>query len=76
MLTFFSTLATRLADWRRREAARAELEQLDDRTLADIGIRRSDIPFVFERGYRPGQPELTVGPARPANANARPRAVA
>jgi uncharacterized protein YjiS (DUF1127 family) len=42
------------AEWRRRQQAYAELSQLDDRSLADIGITRSDIPYVlsFPRASR------------------------
>jgi uncharacterized protein YjiS (DUF1127 family) len=36
-------------DWRRRQAAYEELSSLDDRSLADIGIARSDIPYLFAR---------------------------
>jgi uncharacterized protein YjiS (DUF1127 family) len=32
--------------WRARERAADELYALDDRTLAELGLRRSDIPFV------------------------------
>jgi uncharacterized protein YjiS (DUF1127 family) len=35
--------------WRRRQAAYEELSSLDDRSLADIGITRSDIPYLFSR---------------------------
>jgi uncharacterized protein YjiS (DUF1127 family) len=38
------------AEWRRRQQAYAELMSLDDRSLADIGIRRSEIPAIVE-GY-------------------------
>ena len=34
--------------WRRRQRAYTELSALDDRSLADIGIRRSEIPAVLE----------------------------
>ena len=36
-----------VADWRHRQQAYAELAALDDRSLADIGITRSEIPFVL-----------------------------
>ena len=36
-------------DWRRRQAAYDELSALDDRSLADIGITRADIPYLFAR---------------------------
>ena len=42
----FRALAKRYAEWRQREQTYAELAQLDDRSLADIGISRSDIPYV------------------------------
>jgi uncharacterized protein YjiS (DUF1127 family) len=39
-----------LSEWRHRQQAYAELMSLDDRSLADIGIRRSEIPAIVE-GY-------------------------
>jgi uncharacterized protein YjiS (DUF1127 family) len=48
--------------WRQRERAYDELMGLDDRSLADIGIHRSEIPAIVE-GYH----ELSQRPA-PANA--------
>jgi uncharacterized protein YjiS (DUF1127 family) len=46
----FHGLAASLADWRHRQKAYAELAALDDRSLADIGITRSEIPFVLSHG--------------------------
>jgi len=43
----FRALAERYEEWRRREQAYRELSALDDRSLADIGISRSDIPYVL-----------------------------
>ena len=43
---FLSGLRDRFTAWRERERAFAELSALDDRTLADLGLRRADIPFV------------------------------
>lgn len=40
------TIVTPVVEWRRREALRVEMEELDDRTLADMGIARSDIPAI------------------------------
>jgi uncharacterized protein YjiS (DUF1127 family) len=37
-----------LSDWRRKQQAYAELSALDDRSLADIGINRSQIPAIVE----------------------------
>ena len=39
-----------LSEWRHKQQAYAELMSLDDRSLADIGIRRSEIPAIVE-GY-------------------------
>jgi uncharacterized protein YjiS (DUF1127 family) len=39
-----------LSEWRHRQQAYVELMSLDDRSLADIGIRRSEIPAIVE-GY-------------------------
>ena len=37
-----------IKQWRRRQRAYAELMALDDRSLADIGIHRSQIPAIIE----------------------------
>ena len=47
--TLFEALARRFADWRARQRAYEELSSLDDRSLADIGITRSDIPFLLSQ---------------------------
>jgi uncharacterized protein YjiS (DUF1127 family) len=54
-------LATRnaFAGWRRRQRAYGELTALDDRSLADIGIHRSEIPAIIE-----GFHERTRDPAK------------
>ncbi len=50
------------SEWRRRERAYAELMSLDDRSLADIGIRRSQIRALLDgEDVRGRQAE----PARP-----------
>jgi len=72
-------LAARIADWRQRQIARAELESLDDRTLADIGLRRGDIPLVVKGAAEHVEEagRATGAASRPAaNANAAPRRVA
>ena len=52
MLEIARGLAARFAEWRERRIARAELESLD-RTLADIGLRRNDIPMVLAGTFEP-----------------------
>jgi uncharacterized protein YjiS (DUF1127 family) len=52
------------ADWRRRQKAYAELMALDDHSLADIGIHRSEIRDICEGYYKPARsalPEPTSG---------------
>jgi uncharacterized protein YjiS (DUF1127 family) len=45
-------LAEKLHEWRRYRACRRELAQLSDRELHDIGVSRSEIPFVARKGAR------------------------
>jgi uncharacterized protein YjiS (DUF1127 family) len=45
-------LIVRYRVWRRRERDAAELYAADDHTLADLGLRRIDIPFVVAQGGR------------------------
>jgi uncharacterized protein YjiS (DUF1127 family) len=46
-------LASKLQEWRRYRACVRELAQLSDRELSDIGLCRSDIPFVAWQATRP-----------------------
>jgi uncharacterized protein YjiS (DUF1127 family) len=46
---FADGLVGRFENWRARERAFRELSSLDDRALADIGLSRSDIPYVLEQ---------------------------
>jgi uncharacterized protein YjiS (DUF1127 family) len=45
-----------ITEWRHRQQAYTELMSLDDRSLADIGIRRSEIPAIVE-GYHEASPK-------------------
>ncbi len=45
----FRQLLQRLAEFRRRQRAYDELSSLDDRSLADLGITRAEIPYVLAR---------------------------
>ena len=50
----------RFSGWRHRQQAYAELMALDDHSLADIGLHRSQIASLVE-GYRvphPGSPPV------------------
>jgi uncharacterized protein YjiS (DUF1127 family) len=49
-----------IANWRRRERAYSELMALDDHSLADIGIRRSEIRAICEGSYGPVPSEAPI----------------
>jgi uncharacterized protein YjiS (DUF1127 family) len=61
------------ADWHRRERAYAELMALDDHSLADIGIQRSQVRDLCEGFYAPAQ--LATAPARRPGNIVSPKAV-
>jgi uncharacterized protein YjiS (DUF1127 family) len=54
-----------LARWRRREALANELYSLDERMLKDIGLSRSEIPFIVS-GQTVATPHQDNIPARAA----------
>jgi uncharacterized protein YjiS (DUF1127 family) len=41
----------RLHEWRQRRGVAAELAQMTDRELADIGLSRADVSRVFDPGF-------------------------
>ena len=66
---FADGLIGRFENWRVRERAYRELAALDDRSLADIGLSRADIPYVLDR--MPA--ESTESSAEPVIANTNVR---
>jgi uncharacterized protein YjiS (DUF1127 family) len=48
LINLFVTARNAWQDWQDRRRAYDELMALDDRSLADIGIRRSEIPALIE----------------------------
>jgi uncharacterized protein YjiS (DUF1127 family) len=56
------------ADWRERRAAVKELAALDDRTLRDLGLTRSEIEYVVNRDA--ARSSKRQAPARPGAAGA------
>jgi uncharacterized protein YjiS (DUF1127 family) len=46
MPAMFLSLIRFIQSWKRYQSSLRELNRLDDRALADIGISRSDIPRV------------------------------
>jgi len=57
----WNAITARFAKWRREQQAYAELAALDDRSLADIGITRGEIPYIVSQGK-----ERPPAPARAA----------
>ena len=41
-----------VAELPERQAGMAELNNLSDRELADIGLNRADVPHVYEEGFK------------------------
>ena len=52
LVNLITTAWKAFSEWRARERAYAELMALDDRSLADIGIRRSQIRAILEADRR------------------------
>ena len=59
LINLFVATRAAVTRWRQRQRAYGELMALDDRSLADIGIRRSEIPAIIE-----GFHERTRDPAK------------
>ena len=64
----FSALARRYATWHERQRAYAELASLDDRSLADIGINRAEIPYVLSHP-RPARAPVWAKAGRTSHAH-------
>ncbi len=64
LINLFVAARTAVASWRQRQRAYGELMGLDDRSLADIGIRREEIRAIVE-GYHE-EPRHAVAPAQAA----------
>lgn len=69
LINLFVAARNSLGEWRWRQRAYEELVALDDRSLADIGLHRSQIPALVEgmhQGDRPMPANHTsgLGPSR------------
>jgi uncharacterized protein YjiS (DUF1127 family) len=51
-MTMFEVLKSRYASWKRYARTVNELERLNSRELADLGISRSDIPRLAREAAR------------------------
>ena len=66
LINLFLGARNALAAWRRRQHAYGELMALDDRSLADIGIHRSEIPAIIEGFHERTRTPATARDAAPA----------
>ena len=64
--SIFGALVGRFNAWRERERTYAELSSLDDHTLADLGLRRSDIPLVVFSKAREFEADVAAAQIRTA----------
>jgi uncharacterized protein YjiS (DUF1127 family) len=69
LINLFVAARDAIAGWRQRQRAYGELMALDDRSLADIGIRREEIRALVEGRYD----DETGGVSAPAHAVAHGR---
>jgi uncharacterized protein YjiS (DUF1127 family) len=77
--TIVTKLYSPIKNWAVERATRDELMSLDDRTLADIGLTRGDIPQVASGLWVPENRLAQVRAAQPvpaSNANNRPQIAA
>lgn len=72
VVNLFIAAGRRFSDWHRRQQAYAELMALDDHSLADIGLRRSQIASLVEGHRRPDPSSPPVPFAKPEKL-ARPK---
>jgi len=64
VVNLFAAAREAFSDWRRREQAYGELMALDDRSLADIGVHRSEIPGLVygkSEAVHAGEAALNTG---------------
>jgi len=60
LINLFISAGKAFTEWRRRRQAYAQLMALDEHSLADIGIRRSELRALCEGDYNVGSPATVV----------------
>jgi uncharacterized protein YjiS (DUF1127 family) len=73
VVNLFVSAGRRFSEWRHRQQAYAELMALDDHSLADIGLHRSQIASLVE-GYPVSSPSSATVPFPKPEKLARPKA--
>jgi uncharacterized protein YjiS (DUF1127 family) len=71
LVNLFAAAKHAIAEWHRRQMAYEELMSLSDRSLADIGLCRSQIPsVVYGPPHADEAPQAVEEPAMPAGRRA------
>ena len=65
LINLFVAARNGWSSWRARQRAYGELMALDDRSLADIGVHRSQIPAIVEGMHRSVRPVPASAIPRP-----------
>ena len=65
VLNLLNSVREAFANWRHRERAYDDLMALDDHSLADIGVRRSEIRAICEGYLAPARSGAHVSSPRP-----------
>ena len=73
VVNLLTSAGRRFSEWRHRQQAYAELMALDDHSLADIGLQRSQIAGLVE-GYPAPNPSSAPMPFPKTEKLARPKA--
>ena len=60
MINFLASTGRAFSEWRQRERAYSELMALDDHSLADIGIHRSQISALIAGDPAPGPAAASI----------------
>jgi len=72
LVNLFVAARNAIAEWHRRRMAYEELMSLSDRSLADIGISRSQVrSIVYAEGESEAAPVPAGKPAMPAGRHAK-----
>lgn len=71
LVNLFAAAKTAIAEWHRRRIAYEELMALSDRSLADIGVCRSQIRSIVYGEPDPDDVRPVEKPAMPAGRHAR-----
>jgi uncharacterized protein YjiS (DUF1127 family) len=64
LINLFVAARSAIARWRQRQRAYGDLMALDDRSLSDIGIRRSEIAAIVDGSHDAASRAAGAAPSR------------